>query len=113
PRTVMRIHTGRLPFGQIATHTAVPTKFTNAIGTRYFQQVDMSWSTRMRGNVARIHIIRITPKYDFTKKGRNCSRLSSTGLSVTAGTCQPPRKSVTRMALITYRLPHSTRKKNR
>ena len=67
-----------MPFGQITTHTAVPMKFTSDIGTRYFQQVDMSWSTRMRGSVARIHMIRMTPKYDLTKKVRNWSRLSST-----------------------------------
>ena len=82
----------------------------------YFQQSVMSWSTRTRGNVALTHIATKTQKYALRKNVMNCATFNRTGLpsnSASGATCQPPRKSVVATAPITYKLPHSAKKKNK
>src|SRR5919106_639702 len=94
PSKNMSHRTNWFPSGHRTIHTAVPTKLTKPIGTKYFQHSDISWSTRTLGNVARTHIATNTQKYAFKKNTTNCDKFRSTTLLVQAGTCHPPRKSV-------------------
>ena len=48
--------------GTDSIQAAVPSRFTNAIGTRYFQHIVIIWSTRMRGSVQRSQIATNTQK---------------------------------------------------
>jgi hypothetical protein len=80
----------------------------------------------MRGRVQRIHMMTPTSVRVFEANHSmetSCMahhgpggkapapRQAAQSAAPAPGSCQPPRKSVTAMALITHRLPHSTRKK--
>ena len=54
--TQLAMATGILFSGNASSSTATTTMFTKAIGMRPFQQKLMSWSIRIRGSVARIHM---------------------------------------------------------
>src|SRR6056297_2396841 len=77
------------------------TRFTSAIGIKYFHENSIKWSTLILGNVQRTHISMVTTKYVFiinhTKGGSR-------------GPCQPPRKRVTAIAETRKIFVYSARK---
>ena len=61
PATVSAIPEARPTQGALVVRIcqkSVPTKQAKANGTRYFQQSDIIWSTRMRGSVQRTQMMR-------------------------------------------------------
>src|SRR4029079_1044231 len=56
------IATGRMLVGNASRRVAVTSRFSSVSGMSIFQQKDMSWSTRKRGSVARIHMNTSTKK---------------------------------------------------
>src|SRR5512137_1411354 len=95
------------------TQASDPTTQTSAMGTRYFQHIDIIWSMRKRGRVQRSQMVTKTRLDALTKKTakeRTCSQNEASirsGVMPGHGMRHPPRKSEVASAPMTHRFTHS------
>ena len=92
-------------------HRPITARLTNEMGVRYFQHMPMSWSTRRRGSVQRIHIMTKTRKRVLVRNQKGPAMKSGTK-ETGSGPENPPRNSTTTSALATNILAYSARKKS-
>src|SRR5712691_11716928 len=63
-------------------HRPITARLTNEMGVRYFQHMPMSWSTRRRGSVQRIHIMTKTRQSVLVRNQKGPAMTSGTKVSV-------------------------------
>src|SRR5712691_10354121 len=80
-------------------HRPITARLTNEMGVRYFQHMPMSWSTRRRGSVQRIHIMTKTRKSVLVRNQKGPAIKSGTK-RIGSGPENPPRNSTTTSAQI-------------